>query len=668
MNRFFFILFIALSVIPFSLADVLLSDCIGYTAEADNERYYLNADITNCTSLLWANAGYINQEIDCQGYYVNVTAAVEPLIENPIVVHNCNFIASQPSGLVQFISISYDPNTYGTIDYHNNNFTCLTDDCIIMTTNTGTDANFHHNTITDLAGTSHLLDSENNDNADNISFNTITGNSQSYLIYFGGGYFNYFYNNSIYDYTNVFLNEYGALNLSEQIEIGNFYEDFHCNDTNIDGFCDEQFSESLDQAVYDSFAFYNPAPVVPIPTLAESAVAYYTYDANSTNATTTIDSTPNDADATINGDVEIEKEGIIGESNLFFGDDYARSYPILQEESDWSYISWVRLNQTQGVYNVIADINDDSSANWMHIAAYNPPEYFLWFNCRDGASFSQCNGSFVSSWQPNFTNLYIPNMTWTFVTTTYNGSSGLLTLCIDANCNLTTYSIGDFFPSPPALYVGYAGNGDFGTNGFIDEVGVFNKTLSQDEITYLYNEGLGCQYPFTDCPTPANCTPIWVCSGYDACNASDYQECNSVIDTNMCGDTYSGDYSEFEPQSCDYCEDAFRSYSDITKLENGSCLYNFTLPRWDVCCNVTHSWNDCVEFETNYLNIWLNYTDTPYIEVIGECTTYTADDITGAITDGVAKIAITIALFMPLIALFLLYLYGKGYLKMKKGW
>jgi Concanavalin A-like lectin/glucanases superfamily len=550
MRSYPFILFALLLSIPFSFADVLLSDCIGYTSETDNERYYLNADITNCTTLLWANAGYLNQEIDCQGYYVNVTAAVEPLIENPIVVHNCNFIASQPSGLVKFISISYDPNTYGTIDYYNNNFTCMTDDCIVLVTNTGTDANFHHNKIQDFGGSSQLLESQNDNTLDNVSFNTIIGNSQAYLILFGGGYFQYFYNNSIYGYSNVFLNEYDEVNLSEEIEIGNFYEDFYCNDSNENGFCDEQFSETTDLVVYDSFAFYNPAPIVPAPTLQESAVAYYTYDSNTTNSTTALDSTPNDADATINGDVEIGKEGIIGESNLFFGDDALISNPNIQEENDWSFTAWVKLNQSNELYHVIGDINDNTINEWIHLYTHTPPEYFLQMYCRDGSD-SGCNSTNLAGWQPNYTNLYIPNMTWAFVTATFNSSSSIFTLCLDGSCNSTTWSFWNFFIGQLNLYVGYSINGDYGTIGYIDEVGVFNKTLSQNEIDLLYNEGLGCQYPFTDCPIPTNCTPNWVCLDYSDCQENDtFSVCIAVTDLAMCGESYTGDYSEFEVNPC----------------------------------------------------------------------------------------------------------------------
>jgi len=49
------------------------------------------------------------------------------------------------------------------------------------------------------------------------------------------------------------------------------------------------------------------------------------------------------------------------------------------------------------------------------------------------------------------------------------------------------------------------------------------------------------------------CDSNWSCNGYETCvepmvNAN----CNSVTDLNTCGEIYSGDYSEFTPQTCSY--------------------------------------------------------------------------------------------------------------------
>ena len=64
------------------------------------------------------------------------------------------------------------------------------------------------------------------------------------------------------------------------------------------------------------------------------------------------------------------------------------------------------------------------------------------------------------------------------------------------------------------------------------------------------------------------CNPLWNCIGYDVCQSNDEQYCNAVTDlyscyseTSLSSDLYDGDYSEFSPESCDYClpswEEAF---------------------------------------------------------------------------------------------------------------
>lgn len=48
------------------------------------------------------------------------------------------------------------------------------------------------------------------------------------------------------------------------------------------------------------------------------------------------------------------------------------------------------------------------------------------------------------------------------------------------------------------------------------------------------------------------CVADWVCNGYTGCYESGLQYCNSVADLSSCGESYTGDYSEFTPQSCSY--------------------------------------------------------------------------------------------------------------------
>ncbi|MBL1193221.1 MAG: hypothetical protein D8M60_02595 [Chloroflexi bacterium] len=52
-------------------------------------------------------------------------------------------------------------------------------------------------------------------------------------------------------------------------------------------------------------------------------------------------------------------------------------------------------------------------------------------------------------------------------------------------------------------------------DGEIDEVGIWDRTLTADELTYLYNEGNGQAYPFTEPPiAPETPAPDWISHEY----------------------------------------------------------------------------------------------------------------------------------------------------------
>jgi hypothetical protein len=86
-----------------------------------------------------------------------------------------------------------------------------------------------------------------------------------------------------------------------------------------------------------------------------------------------------------------------------------------------------------------------------------------------------------------------------------------------------------------------------------------------------------------------SCVADWVCSGYAnaTCLVNDTSTaaCNAVTDNNTCGDSYSGDYSEFDNQTgvCDYCTPSW----NCTGFE--ACVS----PATTASCNETEDLNGC---------------------------------------------------------------------------
>jgi hypothetical protein len=74
----------------------------------------------------------------------------------------------------------------------------------------------------------------------------------------------------------------------------------------------------------------------------------------------------------------------------------------------------------------------------------------------------------------------------------------------------------------------------------------------------------------------SSCVPDWACDSYDACGIADEQFCNGVIDNNACGESYTGDYSEFASQACDYCSPSWNCTAWDTCVSpaiNASCTW-----------------------------------------------------------------------------------------------
>lgn len=101
-----------------------------------------------------------------------------------------------------------------------------------------------------------------------------------------------------------------------------------------------------------------------------------------------------------------------------------------------------------------------------------------------------------------------------------------------------------FFDKQTASWkIGSAGSLAFKV-GEIDEVGIWlNYEITQSDANTIYNGGLANGYPYPECV--AN----WSCNGYGEC-IDNNQSCISVTDLNLCGGSYSGNYSEFPPQNC----------------------------------------------------------------------------------------------------------------------
>lgn len=162
-------------------------------------------------------------------------------------------------------------------------------------------------------------------------------------------------------------------------------------------------------------------------------------------------------------------------------------------------------------------------------------------------------------------------------------------------------------------------------NGTIDEVAVFNRSLTASEILDYYRLKDGTYYWKVTAEDDEsliesdiwefyiNLTCNFTCSDYYICNISDLQVCNDTVENNYCGKPYTGDYSEFPPQACNYCsEDLYQTNSSCHNIGGlNKIIVNYTDYNYSSCCVVTGFVSDCSILYAPY-NV-TNYVDCDFV-------------------------------------------------------
>jgi hypothetical protein len=139
-----------------------------------------------------------------------------------------------------------------------------------------------------------------------------------------------------------------------------------------------------------------------------------------------------------------------------------------------------------GAITVEAWVKPASLDGWKTILSkWNPKSY--WFGCNSG----QC-GIFISSDGSNEVGLLASSVlttnTWHHVVGTYDSITGEMKVYVDGSLDNSTITTGKIYGGISDLWIG-ANIGASGQNfnGSIDEVRIYNRALSAEEILSLYN-------------------------------------------------------------------------------------------------------------------------------------------------------------------------------------
>lgn len=174
-------------------------------------------------------------------------------------------------------------------------------------------------------------------------------------------------------------------------------------------------------------------------------------------------------------------------------------------------------NDRFGVANKAFDLTNQTSAiytNYNGIMGQNPRTVNLWFKVTgssgNDANFLAYGGGFGAGWNMRIEGLHptidnsnsaiqynpvVITQTWNMLTATYDVSFGTNTLAVKLYLNGVLLS--NIFNNYNGTQILNTGSGNpvlFGvtpTNSIMDDVGMWNRVLSQQEITDLYN-GVNC--------------------------------------------------------------------------------------------------------------------------------------------------------------------------------
>ncbi len=136
------------------------------------------------------------------------------------------------------------------------------------------------------------------------------------------------------------------------------------------------------------------------------------------------------------------------------------------------------------------------------------------------------------------------------------------------------------------------------------------------------------------------CIIDWYCGLYGDCNTSDQRPCIEATDNNSCGYNYTGDYSEFGTQACDYCTPDF--YCSNLQLD---CPANKIKE-----CYVVGDYETCYAI-TGLPSDDFNGTVTDYNEDCGYVASYESTDLSLIITDILGNFGVEILAVMGLIVI-----------------
>ena len=224
------------------------------------------------------------------------------------------------------------------------------------------------------------------------------------------------------------------------------------------------------------------ASSVPSSWWTDGLVGYWNFDGKNTTSTNGTRGTSGQNNwGTFNGGVK-PTAGIVGQALSFDGTD---DYVDVPDSPNWdlgsvfSITAWVKFNVIQYSHIVGTKTNDSGQDN---------PGWLFEYNTNNTLMFNYATG--LGVWPIQVSNSWTPSTgVWYFVAVARDSANDIR-MFVDGVQIGTTANDADSITSTPSLKIGGITSGvtQIYTNGLIDEVRIYNRALSADEIMQHYQQ------------------------------------------------------------------------------------------------------------------------------------------------------------------------------------
>ncbi len=205
----------------------------------------------------------------------------------------------------------------------------------------------------------------------------------------------------------------------------------------------------------------------------------------------------------------------------YFNSSTVRQGIYMNPYQNRTYNLWIKHNNVGGVFTAGTEFIFDTVSNKTRYRMYydfvNATNTTVTFSrTKNAVSNALCRGNVSSDVLRNFTML----------TSVYNGTHVIGYVNNVQLCTAATDQLAGNGADINCTTIGSAQNIDTGcqntgvgyTQGIIDAIGIWNRTLDSSEISTLYNNGFGLEYPFStsyqlNITSPTNGFPITITGG-----------------------------------------------------------------------------------------------------------------------------------------------------------